>query len=588
MYSFRLEKLHFSGADKPYVPKSKITVLIGPNNSGKSQALREIRTEILGHPSGYSGQEDFPSVIFKGIEFNLPDNFEKFNEAYELENHVVKVEGGWRVREQCNQGVSLEPNGYCSVSSNQPMYGPSQDWRELTERSFASSDEGEAGRRGFLRFVGPLLVDYSGVEDRLLLSIGQQAHGMLDSNYNTLSASFDYDPDCNQFCKEARELFGRDVVLDALTHKQSIVPRTSDDFSAYRETNVTMERIRTLVEAKPLSREGDGLRGFAALFFCLSGSDKPILLIDEPEAFLHPPHALRTGELIARMVRDSQRTEQVFIATHSAMLLQGLLNGAGDDLSIIRLKRNGGGTQFKLLENGLVKKQIDRSDYSPLYLDGLFSSSVILVEAPRDASIYAALARVACGSFMPIFVPTNGKHRIPELLKFYEAAGVSCAAVADFDVLNDREFFKKLLDAASVGNDERQRALDIRDDLEAYHCSPAPNIDGANEKKDDPEKEFKDKYKKGMAEVLDDGLFVRVRELLELLAQQGVCVVSSGDMESIFVNHPCCPIEQHSHSDDWFEKAMAAIGEHDVDELVEGEAIASIIGFLRGRNDACY
>ena len=42
---------------------------------------------------------------------------------------------------------------------------------------------------------------------------------------------------------------------------------------------------------------------------------KPVFLLDEPEAFLHPPQALQLGEIISGLVEPSQ---QIFIATHSA------------------------------------------------------------------------------------------------------------------------------------------------------------------------------------------------------------------------------------------------------------------------------
>lgn len=55
-YSFKVNEL--VAVDGTTVKPKKITVFIGPNNSGKSKSLKEIRSEILGNPEvGYSGGE---------------------------------------------------------------------------------------------------------------------------------------------------------------------------------------------------------------------------------------------------------------------------------------------------------------------------------------------------------------------------------------------------------------------------------------------------------------------------------------------------------------------------------------------------
>lgn len=586
MYSFKIDELHFRGPDAPYRPRTKITVLIGPNNSGKSQALREIRSEILGHPSEYCGQEDYSSVVFDDIVFNLPGSYEEFDEAYSLQNHVVHVQGGWRVREQCNQDLFLDPNGYRNIPNNTPSFGASADWHPDLVRCFNSLKEGRDDCRSFLHFVGPLLVDYSGTEDRLLLSIGQQARGVLDSEYNMLSSALDNDPDCTSFSDDARGLFHRDVVLDGMTSRQVIVPRTAEDFSDYRRSADARERVDILSSANPLSREGDGMRGFVTLFLSLVGSDKPILLIDEPETFLRPPHAMRTGRLIAKRVKESSGAQQVFIATHSAMFLEDLANEAGDDLAIVRLNRIGDGTEAKVLENCLIKKQIDRKDYSPLYLDGLFSSSVILVEGPRDASVYSALANTACQSFAPLFVPTNGKPRIPELLHFYGAAGVECGAIVDFDILNNNDLFKNLLHVVGIEGDICRTSLETRGDLEAHYRAIISEADAPSSKKNKLSDELKLKYKSNVRAEMDSKLSERLDSLLDLLASHGICVIASGELETIFSDLPAGPIE-YRHKDGWFEEAMQAIRKLSIDELAKGESVGRIIKFLIGRNDNC-
>lgn len=64
---------------------------------------------------------------------------------------------------------------------------------------------------------------------------------------------------------------------------------------------------------------------------------RPVVLIDEPEAFLHPPQAVQIGEMIAELAEPGR---QVIVATHNADVLRGMLNRGGN-FDIIRVTRKG-------------------------------------------------------------------------------------------------------------------------------------------------------------------------------------------------------------------------------------------------------
>ena len=51
----------------------------------------------------------------------------------------------------------------------------------------------------------------------------------------------------------------------------------------------------------PLKRQGDGMRSFASVVLHLLATVTPsILMLDEPEAFLHPPQARLLGTSLLR------------------------------------------------------------------------------------------------------------------------------------------------------------------------------------------------------------------------------------------------------------------------------------------------
>lgn len=74
----------------------------------------------------------------------------------------------------------------------------------------------------------------------------------------------------------------------------------------------------------PLLRDqGDGVKNFVGLILNIVAAPFFYLLIDEPDLYLHPPQA----DLIGRLIGSLKRPEtQVFLATHSADLLKGLIS----------------------------------------------------------------------------------------------------------------------------------------------------------------------------------------------------------------------------------------------------------------------
>lgn len=133
------------------------------------------------------------------------------------------------------------------------------------------------------------MVDYVGTDDRLLFSLGDQARGCKDNDYNSLSSVLDSDPDCNGISKDVRELFHKDVVLDSVSSRQVVVPVVSESFDEYRAEKDMAKKLSILEHATPLYEEGDGFGSFVSILLSVIGRKKPIMLLDEPEAFLHPP-----------------------------------------------------------------------------------------------------------------------------------------------------------------------------------------------------------------------------------------------------------------------------------------------------------
>lgn len=578
-YQFKINSISFKNGDS-YSP-GKINIVIGANNSGKSQFLKEIRSTILGNTDGPNGPYvyDTKNVITDSIDLALPKNAEDLDGSYGLADHVVRGMSGWRVRDYCNIGTQLSPNGGYTYQSLPCSFSLQDDWRSCLNRLLQPNEtdhslEEKERQRQILQFLGPMFVDYTGTEDRLLLSIGEPARGVRDDSYNTLSAALDVDETCSTISETVKRLFHKDIALDNTTSRQSVVPVVSEDFSDYRNSHSSSVKLTYMQNATQLRNEGDGFRSYVTILLTVMGASKPILLVDEPEAFLHPTYAMELGKQLGTMLAESDALQNAFISTHSSYFLQGILDSAGSEVSLIRLKRNGDESAFNVVENDEIYKLKNRSDYSPQYIDALFSKEAILVEAPRDAIVYSALCDKISEIDNPIFVSTNGKDAFKNLKKFYKATGLPCKCICDFDIINDHDNFKNLMKAFSVDSETRQRALFAADSLKKTYRELA--VKEASDERDITSL-IKKRYKKDVFSGVPDSIRQACCESLHDLIRFGIYVLTTGELESLFEESGV----EHSHdSDAWLNQSLSFIRQNDVNKLNNNPNVSDLMSFL--------
>src|SRR5690606_17242547 len=87
-------------------------------------------------------------------------------------------------------------------------------------------------------------------------------------------------------------------------------------------------------EAEEIIEASDGVKAFTGMIAAVLGQNCRVPLIDEPEAFLHPPLAKRLGKELAETANRLQAT--AFIATHSPHFLMGCVAGS-PQINIVRL-----------------------------------------------------------------------------------------------------------------------------------------------------------------------------------------------------------------------------------------------------------
>ena len=256
---------------------------------------------------------------------------------------------------------------------------------------------------------------------------------------------------------------------------------TQDDFSSTTDNGIASAEVMARINGvPPIHVQSDGVRSFTGILLTLLAGQFPLVLIDEPEAFLHPPQARLLGQHLAQW----HRRGQVFIATHSLDVLLGLIEKAPERVLIVRLTRSAGVASPHILPpSSLANISRDPLLRYSRVLDGLFHHAVILCEAERDCTFYAASLDEAGErsglSFSPrdvLFVPGGGKDGFPRMIKTLKAVSVPAVVIPDIDLLDNEGKLRTLVEA--VGGDWNSFESRYRIATESFR-RPRPGITNA-------------------------------------------------------------------------------------------------------------
>ena len=205
--------------------------------------------------------------------------------------------------------------------------------------------------------------------------------------------------------------------------------------------------LKVLDGLPQLQDQGDGMRSFAGVMLYLTLDFYNMFLIDEPEAFLHPPQATLLGNVIGDLLSNDQ---QAFISTHSMDFINGLLEKVPSRVKIVRVTRSGNSNNFSILDNARLI-QISKDPflrYSAL-LEGIFYKNVVLCEGDADCMFYSMLNSAAdmkdAKGTETLFTHCGGKQRMAKVIGALKELKVDIKVIPDFDVLNNESILKELV-----------------------------------------------------------------------------------------------------------------------------------------------
>lgn len=150
-----------------------------------------------------------------------------------------------------------------------------------------------------------------------------------------------------------RQAFGEDIIVNR--NEMQTIPLhvgRAPDKQAYTIANQD-SYYKEVAEFPRIDEQGDGMRSFTSILLDTFTSEYTIILIDEPEAFLHPPQARLLGKMLAK---NNPCERQLFISTHSEDFLQGLLDADNENVTVVRINRQGNINHMSVLQNSEIKK----------------------------------------------------------------------------------------------------------------------------------------------------------------------------------------------------------------------------------------
>ncbi|HZF85362.1 MAG TPA: AAA family ATPase [Burkholderiaceae bacterium] len=485
--------LKFTETPDLILPTTGITIFVGPNNSGKSLVLKEVEQAFITHP-------------FPGGLHILKDYEVKWPSPQELNKSLA----GFSSFQHAGQPVDnitlgrLNPNGGVETttllkSTIQIISNEKRDKRWWATQFL---------RWGVLRLDG---------RSRFNLTNDQTAGDLLSTPQNVLAHLFQDDAARNKVRAFIKDAFGLDFVIDPtnlgkLRIRLSNQPPLADEQSLSEQARAYYKRAIHIKDAS------DGVQAFTGITTAVMSGEFHTILIDEPEAFLHPPLARKLGKHLGSLA--AERGGCLLASTHSPDFLMGCVQ-ATKDVRIVRLEYSEGKSRGRMVD----PMQLEAVFRSPLMrstnaIAGLFYDGVVVTESDNDrafySEIYHRISSTQEDAPSLLFINAQNKQTIKNVIEPLRKFGVPAAAIPDIDIVKD----------GGKTWTEWLQAAHIPDVLHAGYQAQRSSI------KLCLEKTGKDMKAGGGVDILATAEKSAANLLFDTLEQYGIFVVRRGELEN--------------------------------------------------------
>lgn len=543
----RITRINIGGAS---FETGAVNVFVGKNNSGKSTLLREV--SALCFPQNHT---QFKDTKWKAeIAISAPPLKRTIEEVFERPDLIPEVgsananEVVSHLRPRVTKSIerSSAANGHRLSSIAASSCYESGEPFELTvdDRGGVGSDVGTPDHvlKWILDFLSTVYISTEFCEDRLsrgfetrIEDIEAMASGPAD-RVASLYLNEAMQEDMNLVLEK---VFGVRIGFDDLRQADARL-RIMPDRPIPHDVVGVVEKARWWVNNSPLlSEQGDGLKAFASLLLTLTDPFSKVIFIDEPETFLHPPQRREMGKAV---VDAANRGKQVFVATHDADFIRGVLTEECDPC-VMYLNIIGGDHTAERIDlatfadcragaSGRAKAGVQM--LNERVINSLFYDQTILVESENDRVVYEHYCqqRLYAEFQGRHFIGLNGSDTVLNLFDMMADAKMSVCCILDIDFILNLEAKSSFVNRAAPLL--RQKHSQFANDMHA---------------RDDYE-EVKKSLKKNGLEAFDEQSRTVAEELIEEYGQYGVHIIPQGELES------------------WFS-ANQPIGKNDIGKMVE-------------------
>jgi ABC-type cobalamin/Fe3+-siderophores transport system ATPase subunit len=421
---FTLDRLTSNSGDSVTIPSGAVTAIVGGNNAGKSQMLRDIAAVV--------NVPDVVPVVITSLEVTRPT----------AESELAPTE--WL---NANASRATPQNGILHWS-------PTLGGNAIPASQFLQFFNYDPGRPfPWMGPAAPFFLHSTSAGGLANYGSGSAPVGQLVGSTSPLGQVYrdgDLEAELNNL---ARGTFGQGLMLDRANSEFRL--RVGQvDVPVPPLNRPTREYADAVLQLPTLDEQGDGMRSFIGIALLVMARPPGVLLIDEPEAFLHPGQARALGRWLGGAARD--RDLQVIISSHDRDLLLGLLE-ADAPVNVVRMVRDG--TLNRLSQLPPDEIQTVWADpvlrYSNV-LQGLFHRQVVVCESDGDCRFFGAALddlaqktdRRAVADDV-LFVPGGGKQRVAAIARALARLNVKARAIVDFDVFRERNMLRGIVE--SVG-----------------------------------------------------------------------------------------------------------------------------------------
>jgi ABC-type Mn2+/Zn2+ transport system ATPase subunit len=290
--------------------------------------------------------------------------------------------------------------------------------------------------------------------------------------------------------------------------------------SGYEERGLHAEACLFHSKARRIDDFSDGVKAYTGIITEIVAGDPHVVLIDEPEAFLHPPLAAKLGREMAQATATAEK--RLFISTHDPNIVMGCIQ-SGVPTTIVRLTYLAGVPTARVISADFISKLMrDPLLRSTGVINALFHDAVVVTEADADRAFYQEVNERLL-QFQPgagitgcLFLNAQNRQTIPRIVEPLRKMGIPAVGVVDLDVLRkdkDAEDWKRQLIAANIPRKLCNSLTMARNEIQqAISASPSNWTDGGIDTLNAGDKDAAENLLRSLS---DYGLFVVPRGALE-------------------------------------------------------------------------